>query len=695
MADSFKKARELSRLAKLKASENGEQSQLFEEKERAPMKRVVEGGENDENFIRASVKRPFEDGGVENDSASLQSGIRPPSKRMVGEDDDRAVSRWELAKLQASWKQLQEQSERWKLEADQQRALMESQAAAHAKQVSILESQIKAHSNSVKPTTPKTDNGAVHELRAEITEKRRQLSASQQEVEELRANERKLRHQYDSLVEANIALESSQRAQQQQLADLEAQMSNNRVDKHSTHEYKIMLDEMTRKCKDLELQLAAKTNDKLSDKSSQDFSNTLREKEREIRQLTSENQRMKAKVRACETVEDELAELRSKEARNEKMREELAQAQSENITLKQKEEDWVSTLARFFPSEDQSGLKGGPRDILALIESLQNSCQMQKAEQGQLITLNKQLELRLQHQQERSTTLEVKVKETEAQLEQTRISLERSRMELSRAVKDKEMYKGFLDSYEAEDKTFKHDEARAHRIEELENSLLAAQTRANEKETAAQVLEMQNRQLEQHLKQVEAEAAKMSEALGRGEFNAQNTKVLHMTMNPAKKAVEAKIEQLKAENEILKQQLAESNNGVVVKADTVALAEKDKEIEKLKMTVSDLEISRERCIQVFRGKVKEFRESCYLLTGYKIEMKQISGHNGFLLRSMYAEQEADFLEFFDTGTKLEVMETDYCKRLDKQILECLEKFNSIPAFLSEITLDLFNKQTRM
>jgi len=63
--------------------------------------------------------------------------------------------------------------------------------------------------------------------------------------------------------------------------------------------------------------------------------------------------------------------------------------------------------------------------------------------------------------------LEAKVKQGEEALEQAQVNVERGRVELSRAIKDKEMYKGFLDSYEAEEKTLKHDDVRGQRIEVL------------------------------------------------------------------------------------------------------------------------------------------------------------------------------------------------------------------------------------
>jgi mitotic spindle assembly checkpoint protein MAD1 len=65
------------------------------------------------------------------------------------------------------------------------------------------------------------------------------------------------------------------------------------------------------------------------------------------------------------------------------------------------------------------------------------------------------------------------------------------------------------------------------------------------------------------------------------------------------------------------------------------------------------------------------------------------------LRSVYAEREDDELLFqwAQATGELELMESDFGKRVDPHVFAYLSNFNSFPAFLAALTMDLFEKQT--
>jgi len=65
----------------------------------------------------------------------------------------------------------------------------------------------------------------------------------------------------------------------------------------------------------------------------------------------------------------------------------------------------------------------------------------------------------------------------------------------------------------------------------------------------------------------------------------------------------------------------------------------------------------------------------------------------YKLKSMYAERATDQLMFQDVGNGLELLETDFSLAFGMEIHAFLTKCHSIPAFLSNITIDLFNKRT--
>lgn len=123
-------------------------------------------------------------------------------------------------------------------------------------------------------------------------------------------------------------------------------------------------------------------------------------------------------------------------------------------------------------------------------------------------------------------------------------------------------------------------------------------------------------------------------------------------------------------------------------------------ITELESANSHLEKKTQRLKEIFGQKVLEFRNTCYLLTGYKIELVQASSYR---LRSMYAESESDQLMFHQSSGGdaaggsggLQVLETEFTKRLDGSVTSYLEKMESIPGFLAAVTLQLLEKQTKI
>ena len=125
---------------------------------------------------------------------------------------------------------------------------------------------------------------------------------------------------------------------------------------------------------------------------------------------------------------------------------------------------------------------------------------------------------------------------------------------------------------------------------------------------------------------------------------------------------------------------------------------------KLESEKVQLEKKGQRLKEVFGQKVAEFRNTCYLLTGFKIEL--IHSHT-YRLKSMYAEAEADHLLFQQTPPTeaalaadkaatggLSVMETDFTAKLDSYATNYLQKSHSIPGFLAAVTLQLLDNQTK-
>lgn len=90
--------------------------------------------------------------------------------------------------------------------------------------------------------------------------------------------------------------------------------------------------------------------------------------------------------------------------------------------------------------------------------------------------------------------------------------------------------------------------------------------------------------------------------------------------------------------------------------------------------------------------MQDFRNIIYMLFGYKIDKP--SNSNIYKLRSMYAQQAEDQLYFeVNPDGDLNLLENEFSATLGPMIDLHLIHQNSIPVFLSAITMDLFNQRT--
>lgn len=91
----------------------------------------------------------------------------------------------------------------------------------------------------------------------------------------------------------------------------------------------------------------------------------------------------------------------------------------------------------------------------------------------------------------------------------------------------------------------------------------------------------------------------------------------------------------------------------------------------------------------------EFRDVCYMLFGYRIDRDSIGNYT---IANMYADSEDDVLKFRMNELRvLDMLKSDYSDSL----IELIETFItgpndvSYPAFLSSLTLELYNRTTIM
>ncbi|XP_040212625.1 mitotic spindle assembly checkpoint protein MAD1 isoform X2 [Rana temporaria] len=188
-----------------------------------------------------------------------------------------------------------------------------------------------------------------------------------------------------------------------------------------------------------------------------------------------------------------------------------------------------------------------------------------------------------------------------------------------------------------------------------------------------------------------------------GSYDPAEVKVVHLSINPAQKAQKAEKQRRKEEVQQLQDECSklrelvnvlEGGSPVPVKLEAAGtIQSSSQEVSELKKQVESAELKNQRLREVFQKKIHEFRTACYMLTGYRID---ITTENQYRLTSMYAEHKDDNLLFKSTspsGGKLQLLETSFSLTLHDFIDLHLHHQNSIPAFLSAVTLDLFSRQT--
>ncbi|KAL3941495.1 MAG: hypothetical protein SGBAC_004164 [Bacillariaceae sp.] len=197
----------------------------------------------------------------------------------------------------------------------------------------------------------------------------------------------------------------------------------------------------------------------------------------------------------------------------------------------------------------------------------------------------------------------------------------------------------------------------------------------------------------------EQRACRAEELAGKGSFNPNTTRVLHLSHNPLTEALKQEVAVLKRQIQVLKQPptiekkkdsgTAATNAAAAPTATATGVVGNDVDPNKL----------HQRLKESFKEQIGRFREGVYLITGLKIDMIP-DERPKFKVRSVFAEQEQDHLMFqWPTGknvSSLDLLGTELAQTLTTTpSYEYVKRFHSIPAFVASAQLHLFEKQTIM
>lgn len=176
-------------------------------------------------------------------------------------------------------------------------------------------------------------------------------------------------------------------------------------------------------------------------------------------------------------------------------------------------------------------------------------------------------------------------------------------------------------------------------------------------------------------------------------------RVIHFKNNPFQQRLDVtnrEIKRLTDENKRLlaRLELLEAGNNADVTRRIDEVVNNTHEIDTLKKKLVEYEKREAKILTSFRQTSREFREVCYLLTGFRIDALK---NRIYRLTNMYAESQEDKLMFeISPQGDITLLQNEYTKKLPPHlIMFYLEQCNSFPAFLSSITLDLFKSSTQM
>ncbi|XP_008971395.2 mitotic spindle assembly checkpoint protein MAD1 isoform X2 [Pan paniscus] len=587
------------------------------------------------------------------------------------------------------------------------RQLQEREAGAEEKMQEQLERNRQCQQNldaASKRLREKEDSLAqagetINSLKGRISELQWSVMDQEMRVKRLESEKQELQEQLD--LQHKKCQEANQKIQELQ-ASQEAR---------ADHEQQI---------KDLEQKLCLQEQDAAIVKNMKSELVRLPRLERELKQLREESAHLREMRETNGLLQEELEGLQRKLGRQEKMQETLVGLELENERLLAKLQSWERL-------DQTMGLSiRTPEDLSRFVVELQQRELALKDKNSAVTSSARGLEKARQQLQEELRQVSGQLLEERKKRETHEALARRLQKRVLLLTKERDGMRAILGSYdseltpaeyspqltrrmrEAEDMVQKVHSHSAEMELEMELKMLKSQSSSAEQSflfsrEEVDTLRLKVEELEGERSRLEEEKRMLEAQLERralqGDYDQSRTKVLHMSLNPtsvARQRLREDHSQLQAECERLRGLLRAMERGGTVPADLEAAAASlpsSKEVAELKKQVESAELKNQRLKEVFQTKIQEFRKACYTLTGYQID---ITTENQYRLTSLYAEHPGDCLIFKATspsGSKMQLLETEFSHTVGELIEVHLRRQDSIPAFLSSLTLELFSRQT--
>ncbi|XP_077879706.1 mitotic spindle assembly checkpoint protein MAD1 isoform X1 [Ictidomys tridecemlineatus] len=492
------------------------------------------------------------------------------------------------------------------------------------------------------------------------------------------------------------------------------------------------------KIKDLEQKLCLQEQDAAVVRSMKSELLRLPRMERELKRLREDNAHLREMRETNGLLTEELEGLQRRLGRQEKMQETLVDLELEKERLLAKLQSWENL-------DHTMGLDlRTPEDLSRFVVELQQRELALKEKNSAIASSARGLEKAQQQLQEEVRQVSSQLLEERKKRETHEALARRLQKRVLLLTKERDGMRAILGSYDSEMTQAEYSPQLTRRVREAEDMVQKVHAHSTEMEAQltqaleelggqkqrADMLEMELKMLKSQpgsaessfpfcreevdtlrlkVEELEGERSRLEQEKKmlelqlerctlQGDYDQSRTKVLHMSMNPtsaAKKRLREDRDQLEEECERLRGLVRALEKGGPIPADLEASSSlpSSKEVAELRKQVESAELKNQRLKEVFQTKIQEFRKVCYTLTGYQID---VTTESQYRLTSQYAEHKTDCLIFKATGpsgSKMQLLETEFSRSVPELIELHLLRQDSIPAFLSSLTLDLFSRQT--
>lgn len=335
-----------------------------------------------------------------------------------------------------------------------------------------------------------------------------------------------------------------------------------------------------------------------------------------------------------------------------------------------------------------------PTAVLQCLADLRHSELALTERQSKLLAENETLRSKAETNSQELRRTNAKLVKVQSQFDEQTALLRRMQRRLLLLGKEREAYRAMIESYQKEAGP-DWPAAAAKQIQFLENVLTDYRHSLEQVDKELEELRCQ-RMSDCTTASVQVQTDDIQFADAKPED--PNYRVVHLAENPLEMAFRQRMEnvnKLEEENERLRARvkvLEEFGCVQDVTAQVQLKLDQDGALpdrKSLQEQLASAEAKNRRLVDAFRRTSQDFRHGCYALTGYRIDVLS-QGH--YKLTHMYADSPDDYLLFQSAQQKMNVLETDYLRQLQGLASTYLEKYDSIPAFLSALTLKLFAHQ---